>query len=106
MQTLLFLRNTLCPSNKPPQPFPQYAVEVLNVDGLDVFNPRITVYYSLLFLEEFAHFIPYLHELTIIHVFNPKIFWKSIHVVVVAVGENLQLFFFLLLTLLYSWSTE
>jgi hypothetical protein len=95
MQTLLLLRNALCPSDEPPQPFPEYAVEVLNVDGLDVFNPRITVYYSLLFLDEPAPFIPYLHELTIIHVFNPKIVWKSIHIVVVAVGENLNLFSFL-----------
>ena len=95
MQTLLFLRNTLCPSNKPAQPFPQYTIKVLNVNGLDIFNHRITIYYSPLLLDEPAPFIPYLHELTIIHTFNPKIIWKRIHVVVIAVSENLQLFFFL-----------
>ena len=95
MQTLLFLRNTLSPSNKPPQPFPQYPIKVLNVNGLNIFNHRITENYSLLFPNKPTPFIPYLHQLTIIHTFNPKISWKSIHVVVVAVSENLQLFLFL-----------
>jgi len=95
MQTMLLLRNTLSPSNKPPQPLTQYPIKILNINRLNIINHRITENYSLLFPNEPPPFIPNLHKLTIIHTFNPKISWKNIHVVVVAVSENLQLFTFL-----------